>query len=329
VSAERLTRVELWLTRGSAVATHVVLDKRQAGWWVTSPVVYRANQPAVASIVAVLAEIEIVDEIVEGAARQYWVDDEHGLMVKARGAGGLHSQFVVGRSMADKTYVRAVGDERVVTVRGRCRPIFDKTLDQLRDPVITQLPATTIERVRYDNSHGVLELVADPLHTEGFVAAGTPIPNYHSERAAQQVRVVAGLRAEGFVDAPVDPDETGLFGDDTPRATVFTAGEGEPVEVWIGNRTQDHRLHVRTSDGDQIYLISAHLETSLVPRRSHLQLSPKMMQQLRARPQTTSGAAPTGSPEHDHRHPRAVASQVPIEMMTALRGLARAQREQP
>ena len=284
------------------------------------------------SIVAVLAEIEILTSSSgdDRAARKDWVDDERGLKVKAWIGDRLASQFVIGRSTREHTYIGTMGDERIVTVQGRCRPIFDKTVDELRHPVITQFAVTEIERVRYDNPHGVLELVAAPAETGRFVPKGTTIRNFYGERASQQIGVLAHLLARGFVDAPEDPDETGLFSNDTPRATLFvrTAHEVRAVDVWVGKRTRDNRLHLRTSEGEQIYLVSAHLETSLVPRRSHFERSDEMMKGLRAQQdEERRETGERGSRAHDHEHPRLPASQIPPEMMGALRALARDQRK--
>ena len=289
------------------------------------------------SIVAVMAEIEITASVSGDphAARKHRVDQERGLEVEAWTGDRLESHFMVGRSTREETYVRGVDDTRILTVRGRCLRLFDRTLDELRHPVITDIAVTEIEEVRYSNAYGRLDLVADPEERGRFVPKGTTIRNFDRDRASQNVGVIAHLLAKRFVDAPGDRDGTGLFDDETPQVTLLVRGAdgSRSVDVWVGTRTRDRLLHIRSSEGEQIYLVSAHLETSLVPRRSHFERSDEMMRQLKAqRDEATRSEGEHGTttaPAHTHGRSQAPLSQVPPELMKALRALAREQREQP
>jgi len=325
VQPEQLSRIELSGGRGRAQP--IVLAKNERGWQVLSPIAYRANQTAIEAMVAVLAEIEILERAGADAtaARKYGVQ-AGGLRVKAWAGDQPKSHFVIGHSSREQTYGKPVGGAQILTVRGRCGPIFNKTLDELRHPIITDLDEKQIAGVRYENRHGVLELVADPAG--GFVPKKAHIPNFNRQRARKQVGVLAHLFAKGFVDRPFDRQRTGLFNDDTARATLLLSADGaKSIDVWVGARTKDGHVHLRTSqpDQNQIYLVSGHLESSLVPRRRYLERSDEMMRQLRGKKDELARA---GTKAHTH-DPRPVASEVPPELMNALRALAHEQRGKP
>jgi len=329
IAPDQLSRIELLTKDEHSTTRRVVLDKRDDGWQIGSPIEYPANPTAMASMVAVMAEIEILTSAAgnDHTARKYWVDEARGVEVKAWAGDRLQTHFIVGRSTQEATYVQLAADTRILTVKGRCRPIFDKALDELRSPVITKFAVTEIDAVSYSNPFGVLELVADPAEPGKFVPKGTAIRNYNRNRASQQVGVLAQLFAKGFVDPAQDPGGTGLCDDDTARATLMVRGADgvRTVDVWVGTRT-GNRLHVRTSGSEQIYLVSAHLETSLVARQSHLERSDEMMSQLKAHREKASRAK-DGSATHTHGRSSAAPSQVSLELMSALRGLAREQRD--
>jgi hypothetical protein len=301
----------------------MTMEKRGDAWVLSSPLEYPANRAAVEPIVAALAGLEITASAPadDRMLQRMGLDPDHAIEVKAWAGDRVESHFRVGRAGRDETYVQRVGDARVLTVRGKCRRIFDKSVDELRDPVITDFDVTKIERVTYASPDGAWELVADDRAPGRFVAKGAPIRNFDGERASKNVAVLAHLVAKGLVDAPASSDVTGLLRDDTPRATLFvrTATGLTQVHVWVGARTPDGRLHLRRSQSEQIYLVSSHLESSLVPRRSQLERSDAMVRELRARAKERTAPGETA---HSHAHPSELPGQVPNELLRELRALA-------
>ncbi len=348
VPSDQLTRVEILRKGAPKGQRRIVLEKSRVGagaeaqgeWTVVSPVRYRANQAAMETIVAVLAEIEILtsEEGDERAARRQRLDNGSGVEIKAWVGDRLASHFMVGSSAREATYVRRLGegnDGQILTVRGRCRPVFDRSLDQLRHPVITDVDVKKIQRVLYSNPEGQLELVPDQRTPGKFVDKDGSIRNFNAVRASQSVSVAAHLLAKGFADDSVDLKATGLFDDDTSKATLFRAGK-PPLHVWVGARTPNGQLYVRTSQSKQIYLVSSHLESSLAPRRSHFERSDEHMSELedlrkkRALEEAAHDEAAhdeAAGAGHTHGLPPANASQVPPELMEELRGLAQKQRD--
>ena len=354
VPLDQLSRIEI-IRNGAGVPEaerHIVLERdltKGAGlkpgqgqgeseWTVVSPIRYPANQSAMEPIAAVLGEIRITTSAPgdEESARKHGLDEHSGIEVKAWTGDRLATHVIVGRSTREETYVKRAGDGsdgRILTVQGRCRRIFDRPLDELRHPVVTDFDVKEIAGVRYSSPSGRLEFVADPARPGHFLNKGASIRNFDADRASQNVSVLAHLFARGFVDASADRKQTGLFDDDTPKATVLFR-KGPPVHVWVGAPTAKGRLlPVRTSDGDQIYLVSSHLDSSLVPQKSHLERTDAHMREIRALQkklaQDEAEHAAKGKAEHAHGLPTEPASQVPPELMKELRDLAAEQQKRP
>ncbi len=353
---DQLSRIEI-IRNGAGVPKaerHIVLERdltkgatqgaAESQWTVVSPIRYRANQTTMDTIAAVLGEIRITSSAPgdEDSTRKARLGKNSGVEVKAWTGDRLASHFVVGRSTREETYVKRAGkgrDDRILTVQGRCRRIFDRPLGELRHPVVTDFDVKDIAGVRYSSPSGGLEIVADPAAPGHFLNKRANIRNFDTARASQNVSVLAHLLARGFVDGAGsgagsgDRKQSGLFDDDTRKATVFFR-KGPPVHVWVGAPTANGRqLHVRTSDGDQIYLVSSHLESSLVPSKSHLERTDEHMREVRTlqekRAQEEAEHAAEGEAGHAHGLPTEPASQVPPELMKELRGLARQQLKRP
>jgi hypothetical protein len=298
-------------------------------WRIDSPLPVAANQPAVESIVAVLAEIEIRRKVADRAAPNHRLSPGAGIVVQAWSQNGAQQPFSIGASDGEETYVQREGEDAVYAVRGRCRRFFDLSFQQLRDPTITKLDVTTIARVTYVNQHGKLVLVADPTRAGHFVEASQDIRNFDGERASKNVAVLSRLFAKGFLDGPVDKNATGLFRPGTAHVVVSIRGQSDPLTVYIGTRTKGGRLHLRTSASDQMYLVSAHLASSLLPQRKHFERSDDEMRELREQVQTPSASAKTADPAQpaEHKHGTTRPTQVPPELMSELRELALQQRD--
>jgi hypothetical protein len=317
VSPDRLSRIEIQSPRQT-----VTLERSGAQWMITSPITFLAAAPAMDSILGVMAGIEVVaEEEANPAALRSRGLDAAAVTVKAWVGDRVESHFRVGHGTREKTFVQRVGDTRILTVRGRCRPAFDRPLDELRHAVVTDVDPRHVEEVTYVDGDVHLKLAADPPGSGNFRLHGIPVRSFDASRANKNVAVLAHLLAKGFSDPPL-PNHTGLFDKATPRATLRVRGDGplRSVDVWIGAKTEDGRLFVRTSASDQVYLVSAHLESSLVPKRSHLERGEEAVH-------------PPGGKASHHAHeghvhgPRgAPPTQVPPELLRELRAMAREQR---
>jgi hypothetical protein len=278
------------------------------------------NEPAVESIVAVLAEIEILRRVADSPAPEHRLG-KSAIEVKAWTREGPGKPFAIGASTGEETYVQPAGEDTVYAVRGKCRRFFDLSFQQLRDPTITKIDVADIERVTYKNPFGEFAIVPDTGDEARFVEASPAISNFDSERASKNVAVLAALFAKGFIDPPLDKK---LFHPNSARAEVALGGGREPLTVQVG-KLNNGLLPLRTSAADQVYLVSAHLASSLIPQRKHFERSDDEMRELaQARAKPASTEARTRAPEH--KHEAALPTQVPPDLMSELREVAHQQR---
>lgn len=319
------TLVQLEITQpGREPVTLRVSDEQ---WDIVSPLSYPAKAPSVESMLAVLAEIQIVRRVAAQPEPRHRLGPDGRVLVKAWTRDGAELAFAVGASKREETFVQRVGEEQVFAALGACRRFFDLSLEQLRAPAITNFEVATIEAVRFTNEWGTLDIVPSADDARRFVEASPSIPNFNSERASKNVAVLATLFAKGFVDPPIDAPATGLFLEDTPRAQVSFRGKKEPLIVFIGARTTHGRLHLRTSASEQIYLVSAHLGSSLMPRDEHFARTDSEMRVPQDDREAQNASTTPGDHAREHKHGSVRPTQVSSELMGELRALAREQRK--
>ena len=321
VATKDLSRLDI-TQAGKQTVTLAPSDGR---WSTVTPLPYPANAPALESIVAVLGEIEIWRRVAESPAPKHRLSAESGIVVQAWTQDGAMQPFAIGASSGEETYVQRIGEDAVYAVRGRCRRFFDLSFQQLRDPTITNLELSTIELASYTNPFGEIKLAADPHNAGRFTSASPGIANFDGERATKNVAVLSKLFAKGFLDAPLDKTATGLFRPDTAHVVVTMRGQAEPLTVYIGERSTNGHLHVRTSASNQIFLVSAHLASSLLPQRKHFERSDEHMRELRVQAQAPEASAKTepAAQAAKHKHGGKPPTQVPPDLMSELRDIAR------
>ncbi len=307
-------------------AEPVMVSLSGGQWNIDAPLVYPAKMPSIESILAVLAEIEIVRRVAPQPEPKHRLADDARVVVKTWTKQGVENAFAIGASSREETFVQRLGEEQVYAVRGSCRRFFDLSLAQLRAPAITNLDLAEIEAVRFVGPSEALSLVASSEQPRMFVEESPSISNFNRERASKSVAVVARLFAKDFVDPPIDRLATGLFEDSTPYIEVSTRGGAKPLKVYIGARTTNGRLYLRTSDSEQIYLVSAHLGSSLMPRNEHFERTDSEMRALKRHTETADTGDEKSSHSAEHKHGNTRPTKVPPELMAELRDLANEQR---
>ncbi len=343
VPPDTVSRVEVIRHDLPAPEQRVVLERRANGWRVTSPVDAPASEPMVDAILGVLGELAVTPSA--EAAPSHGVARQTAIEVAAWSGEERRSAFTLGAQRRGETSVTVPGDERLFVARGRCRRPFEAPLAELRDPVITDLDVAKVARVRFSNAAGVLDLVPAAREPGLFAKRGAAPRSFDEERAGKAVRVLAELRAMDFVDAPASSETLRLPRKNTPKAEVWLrdASGAEPLTLWFGELNERGLLPLRTSAGPQVYLVSGHLVSSLLPQPSHYEQSDAELQALRAAPQSSLHASDEdhehGSPRgaepgataapHRHGPPPEPPRSVPPELLDALRTLAREQGARP
>ncbi len=316
-AAEEVAQIEI-ARHGEAP---VVLATSGGSWRIVEPLSYPANPTSVASMLAVLAEIEIVRKVADAPESAHRLSLERQVLIKVRSSDGTASEFSMGASTRDETYVQRSGDEAVYAVRGSCRRFFDLGLNDLRSPAITDIPLESIERVRYRNTPLALALSPIRPGSKRFIEAEPVIPNFDVERASKNVAVLANLNARGFADDI--SVAAAKFPPKAPTIEIFQRGETTPLVITVGERAENGNLYLRTSASEQFYLVAKHLGSTLMPKQSHFERSEAQMAEQRRQAETAKGPGKARVHTHDAKAP----TRVPKAMLKELRALAREQRE--
>lgn len=294
-------------------------------WRIESPIAFPASAQAIGSIVAVLAEIETLRTESDRPAPKHRLDPASAITVQAWTEKGARQPFSIGASVGEETYVQRNGDDTVYAVRGRCRRFFALSLKELRDNNITKLDIDAIERVTYVRSEHEFVLVAAPGELGQFVEEAPSIPNFDRQRARKNVEVLANLYAKGFEDSTKDKSLSGLYSSNTPRISIEMRGRDTPLEVFLGAQNDRHLMYLRTSASQQVYLVSAHLASTLLPEPKHFERIGNSglgkPARVGVRPDVV---APAESSKHEHGSEPP--TKVSAELMSELRGLAKEQR---
>lgn len=326
IASRELTRLEI----AGPGQEPFVLEPGAEGWRIVEPISYRASDTVVDSVLAVLAEIEIQRQVAASPSSRHRLGETAGIVVRAW-RGDAITQFTIGASVGEETYVQREGESRVYAVRGRCRRIFEVSLDRLRDPTILDLAIDSIERVVFSGPQGRLALIPDGKESGRFEEEVPRLKNFYAERASKSVAVLTKLFAKGFLDLPYDREATGLFAPDTAQAQIFLRGQPSPLVVHVGHRSESGRLFLRTSRSDQVFLVSGHLGSSLMPNPELLERSDEAMRQGRraihareSRDDDDEGSRSQAA--HNHEHGSSLPTRVPPELMAELRAMATEQR---
>jgi len=278
VPLDKLDRIEINRHEGSGESLReeaIVFTKQGGTWRMAEPVDYAVNPRSLERMEEALGELRVIDAIAENVEKHHVleVDDELGVEVKAmHGEGEVLAHFIVGVTRHNMTYVRMPGKDTVYRIKGSHRPTFNKSVKNLRDKTVLKLDRDTVSKVTFVNEHG--ELVFEQV-TEGegddakvsYRPVGVEIENFNARKATSIAKSLTGLSARNFVDDDPGAEATGL-GPDAPKVTFEAEKDGKKgsYTIWVGKENEKERMtHIKTSESDQIYLVSAHMVKRYMP----------------------------------------------------------------
>jgi len=127
---------------------------------------------------------------------------------------------------------------------------------------VLQLDRGSVTRIRYVDGDADFEMVKQGEGEDArFVPVGMELQNFDWRRAAGNANSLTGLSTRDFVDQPVADDVSGLGAGAT--RVEFDASKGGvegTYTIWIGKDLEKERqTYVKTSAGDQVFLVSTHL----------------------------------------------------------------------
>lgn len=236
LDADRITRVEIVRPEGP-----VTLEKGSDGWHLTAPIDAPADQALAEGAVRTMAHLVSNGVISRNPdkADTFEVDPAHGIRVSLFYADDASpkASVVVGKLAPGftHTYATLADSPEVHRVVGPLRYQLQRTPGQWRDRAILRLDPAQVTRVAFVGAKSLtLEKGPDGWTPEG---GGDPVPDTVVRRTLD---LLAGLKAQSFVDTPVDAVANPLL-----TVSFWSDGEESPVD-----------LVVETTDGDGYRVVS-------------------------------------------------------------------------
>src|SRR5262249_24235392 len=148
----------LELDRG---ATRVACRKERDGWQVRSPIAAAADSLTLDRILKDLADARIERTLTDAAPTGQRFGLDRPTLVTLEGEGRRAVLAVGGESpTGDLVYARRDGGP-VLLVRGQLREVAAKTLYDLRDKTVLDVPADDVLRITFENRGRAVRLVRE------------------------------------------------------------------------------------------------------------------------------------------------------------------------
>ena len=204
----------------------VYLAHRDDGWWLEYPIEYPAAERTVGTAVGKLASMSIEGLITDNpeSFAKYEVDTV-GLRVHVV-AEGKSAGFIIGKNASNfqQTYMRHVGQNDVLLVKGSYRNVFGKTLKDWRDRTITELPMEAVRKVEIIYPEETISLAWQ----DSLWKVTAPGKNFDAETPLVErlLRLMCRINTVDFLDTLTDVSF------EKPEAILRAEFEGgEPLEL--------------------------------------------------------------------------------------------------
>jgi hypothetical protein len=118
--------------------------------WHIAPQGYPANTYKIINLLDIIEKLPLTALVSESKNyTRYDLNDEKKITVRAWAGDTLRREFEVGKATASRkhTFVKLAGDHRVYQAQGNLRPLFDLTVDRLRDKRVLSFERTEIQEI--------------------------------------------------------------------------------------------------------------------------------------------------------------------------------------
>lgn len=118
--------------------------------WHIAPQGYPANTGKIKNLLDIIEKLPLTALVSESKNyNRYDLNDEKKITVRAWAGDTLRREFVVGKATASRkhTFVKLAGDHRVYQALGNLRPVFDQTVDRLRDKRVLSFERAEIQEI--------------------------------------------------------------------------------------------------------------------------------------------------------------------------------------
>jgi len=235
------------------------LESRDAGWRVTSPVDFPADEAAADGMASTLAKLTA-----ESRLESPEEPDVYGLGEGARvlrfetGEEGYELRVGGKTPVGANSYVSRSGDPRVHLVPTWRLNSLQKSLDELRDRRVLDFDRDAVAALELSWPGGGVALEE---REEGWWLTAPREARADGDAVEDLLSELAFLRAEGFVDAPPPDAEAGLEAPAFAATLVTRAAEGEEagrrVRFALGSDPADGERLARGQHEGVLYRVPA------------------------------------------------------------------------
>lgn len=233
--------------------TTVTLTKRDAGWYITNPFDYRANQRYITQLLEKLEEMHIESEVTHNQDR--WAEfevDTAGVSLTIRPEGGGEAYRVVLGKAAEsykQSYARYADGETIYLINGTYKMQLSRTPENWRDKAIFPHDQSMIRAM----STAAWDLVRDDENRWTMTVDGSDVPVKQPDAARIQSQV-ARMRTSEF---PVPEDYAGLDFNSMPDGKLtlgLDSGETATLRFWL-DPENERRYFVKYDNDDTVFVI--------------------------------------------------------------------------
>ena len=196
--------------------------------WHIAPQGYPADTDRIINLLDIIEKLPLTALVSESKNyTRYDLNDEKKITVRAWAGDMLRREFEVGKATASRkhTFVKLAGDHRVYQAQGNLRPLFDLTVDHLRDKRVLSFELTEIQEIHIvkDQESVIFGRKQVPIKASAGQEAGDESPPSPKSktiwqsadgREADEVRLnrllnaLSNLRCQKYIDGRKKEDFT-------------------------------------------------------------------------------------------------------------------------
>jgi hypothetical protein len=239
----------------------VKLVKKDKLWSLTEPLAAKADENAVDSALAKLAELEATGIAATQAEnhKKLEIDDAQAVHVVAKQAGKTVADVWFGALRNGNTMVREQGNPTVIAAKGSLKYAFEKELKEWRDRTIVESDTDKLATAAFENAKGTLRFVlegADGSKQWKQAAGEKAIAGFDPAKAKSVITSITHLHASDFAVPETTREAAGLA--PAPAATVTLTSSDPtvaPIVLHVGGKQGDE-YYVAREGSEPIYVVS-------------------------------------------------------------------------
>ncbi len=289
-------------------------EKQGGAWRMTSPGQGPTEARAVEDLLDRFAEMNVVAVAGRNASsyETFEVDDAHATRVTLKAGSTALVDVFVGTNIDSGTAVRVPGKTEIFRVDQSINGMVTRAPRDWRERNVTRVARDEVRAVEWANRNGTFRFTRSG--DTWTAAPGTTVDRLDTAKVSSLVDAVTNLHASDFAEAGAT---TGI-GNDSPRVTIETAGDGgeQRVVVRLGNNSGDQEAFAQREGSDVVYVISRSQADAINPSAASFQ-APLPSDGGADAATADASAAPSAAPQMPM--PPGGSPQIPPQLMEQIR----------